>query len=373
MSIEDLLSTIQDCHLNFLIGSGLSMPYLSTLGNIEKWLTELDTNSKLSSQEKEIIRASILYKYFESVILKNRNIIDSSLRSPEVEETLSNYKHFLSALNLILLKRKSTILNKQINIFTTNIDVFFEKALEETQLEFNDGFSGRINPVFSLTNFKKSFFKNSMQYDNISELPVFNLLKVHGSLSWLSAKEKILYSNLDYLSNIESKWSAIKSKVMKCDDKLKFKYFEDNVKKITHDKLFTDFLTTYENLAIINPTKEKFKDTILNLNYYELLRLFSNELEKENTLLFILGFSVADEHIREILLRAANSNPTLLILIYSYDSKALLDIESNIKKGNVELKYNNIKLIEPKGGSTYDFKTINLQIFDALIKEIEKL
>lgn len=32
---------VQDCNLNFLIGSGLSNPFFGTLGNIEIWLTEL--------------------------------------------------------------------------------------------------------------------------------------------------------------------------------------------------------------------------------------------------------------------------------------------------------------------------------------------
>jgi len=115
---------------------------------------------------------------------------------PRKDLVISNYKDFLVLLNTIVLKRKSSILSKQVNLFTTNIDVFIEKALEETQLEYNDGFYGRFNPVFSLTNFKKSIFKKSLHYDNSSEIPVFNLLKVHVSLTWQSENEKIFYSYL---------------------------------------------------------------------------------------------------------------------------------------------------------------------------------
>ena len=46
--------------------------------------------------------------------------------------------------------------------------------------------------------------------------------------------------------------------------------------------------------------------------------MYSNELEKENTALFALGFSFADEHIQEITLRSANSNPTLGVFIVAY-------------------------------------------------------
>ena len=76
------------------------------------------------------------------------------------------------------------------------------------------------------------------------------------------------------------------------------------------------FIDEYENLLIINPTKEKFRSSVLNRNYYELLRIYSTELEKENTVLFVMGFSFSDEHIREVTIRAANSNPTLKVYIF---------------------------------------------------------
>lgn len=38
MTLEILRNFIQSSNLNILYGSGISRPYLSTLGNIEKWL-----------------------------------------------------------------------------------------------------------------------------------------------------------------------------------------------------------------------------------------------------------------------------------------------------------------------------------------------
>lgn len=66
---------------------------------------------------------------------------------------------FLRVWNSILLKRKSTIVGKEVNIFTTNVDIFSEKAFGDLGLEYNDGFNGRLKPSFSLSNFKKSRFK----------------------------------------------------------------------------------------------------------------------------------------------------------------------------------------------------------------------
>lgn len=371
MDIEELKNIIQDCNLNFLIGSGLSVPYFSTLGNIELLLTELNNNTTLNDNQKKIIRVSILGKYYDTVISKNPIIVDDSKVGAHKDLVLENYKEFLVLLNTIVLKRKSSILNKQVNLFTTNIDVFFEKALEVTRLEYNDGFHGRFNPVFSLTNFKKSLFKKSLHYDNTSEIPVFNLLKVHGSLTWKSEKEKIVYSELKEIEEIKSKWNAVKTKVIEFAITDKLDHFITEVATKVHDGTFDDFLIAYDKLAVVNPTKEKFQDTILNLHYYELLRVLSNELEKENTVLFILGFSLADEHIREIVFRAANSNPTLVIKIFAYDSAAKTVIEENVKKGNTTIRYNNIDFIEPVAPENYDFKTINANIFKVLLEKID--
>lgn len=73
---------------------------------------------------------------------------------------------------------------------------------------------------------------------------------------------------------------------------------------------------------IVNPTKEKFSDTLLNKNYYELLRIFSNELEKENSLLVVNGFSFRDEHILDLVKRSM-VNPSLKILIFVYQATAI--------------------------------------------------
>lgn len=371
MDVEKLKETIQDCNLNFLIGSGLSVPFFPTLANTEVLLTELDKEETLTNEQKEIIRASILGKYYDTVISRNPDVIDDSVVDTNKNLVLTNYMEFLVAFNTIVLKRKSSILNKQVNLFTTNIDVFFEKALELTQLEFNDGFYGKFNPIFSLTNFKKSLFKRSLHYDNTSELPVFNLLKVHGSLTWKTESDRIVYSALKEIEMIKAQWNAIKSKVIDFSKDDKLEHFTKAVAKFTHDTSYGDFLKAYLKLAIVNPTKDKFQDTILNLQYYELLRVLSNELEKENSILFIMGFSLADEHVREIILRAANSNPTLMILVYAYDQTARQAIEQNVAKGNATVRFNNISIIEPASGEFYDFKSLNEKIFQAILDKID--
>ena len=51
-----------------------------------------------------------------------------------------NYQSFLKTLAQLILESKTTVIGKQVNIFTTNIDILFERALEELELHYNDGF-----------------------------------------------------------------------------------------------------------------------------------------------------------------------------------------------------------------------------------------
>jgi len=346
------------------------MPFLETVGNTEALLTELSHNDTLEKWKIEIIRASILGKFFETVVYKNLETADYKSMDAAMLTVLKQYKTFLSTLNTILTLRKNTLLSKQVNLFTTNVDLFLERGLEENQLEFNDGFAGRMRPIFSLTNFKKSFLKRSSHYDNTSEMPVFNLLKVHGSLTWQTDGDRVVYFDPNDIKNVETKWVAIKPGCIPFDKSHTLDHFVATFGTRAVATGYSEFLEMYSKLAIVNPTKEKFQETILNLNHYEMLRIFSNELEKENSLLIILGFSLADEHIREIILRSANSNPTLTILVYCYDETAKIEIDLNIAKGNVPLKNNNLLTIAPITGSTFDFTGLNSEVFVALLKKI---
>jgi hypothetical protein len=382
----------QDCNINFLIGSGLSTPFFGTLGNIETWLEGLEDlkSTKSITDDKYLLVKATLYKaYFEiamkaNIDIKNAQIDIDEFKPNETtpEEKLNNtykaYKDFFKTLNHILYERRSNTVNKQINLFTTNIDIFIEKLLEDLDLQFNDGFNGVFNKKFSLSNFKKSFYQKSLHYDNISEIPVFNLLKIHGSVTWEMNKGNINFSNLNILQEVTdeiSKISLVNVKTLN-DAKwtaetrnLTINEIVDEVTAITPVPIVNDFIKSYEKLQIVNPTKDKFKDTTFNKNYYELLRLYANELEKENSVLYVMGFSMADEHIREITIRAIKSNPTLKIFIVSY-TEAATDIINNFLDDLIDIKsFPNVELINPKDGfNLREFnKTILIPLLDSII------
>ena len=96
---------------------------------------------------------------------------------------------------------------------------------------------------------------------------------------------------------------------------------------------------------MINPRKAKFRETVLDLHFYELMRLYANALEKPTTCLFAMGFSFADEHIAQITRRAVASNPTLLVIIFAYDDGAKEAIQECIGESN---NNNNIIILSPK-------------------------
>lgn len=368
-NIDKLKNYIQSANINFLFGSGLSRPYLITLGDIEKWLTEVIMID--DADLRNIIQASIYKKYFEGVILPNTedSIEDDILYYSKYPYVLNNYSTFLSIWNEIIVRRNSNLLNKQINIYTTNIDLFVERAAEKTRIEFNDGFKGVMNPLFDEGNFHKSYSKTSAYFQHTSEIPVFNLLKLHGSINWVALKEQDNRITCDVaLSNVVKAHNALNEIgsdlfiPIEVDDtieslKAKAQGILDNQEDFNFG-VFESFFEFYQDIVMVNPTKHKFKETVLDLHFYELMRLYSNSLEKENSILFVQGFSFADEHISKITQRAAETNPTLLIIIFSYDDDEKMNFEKKLDLVHGGPKNNNIWVVTPS--SFVDANSYNL-------------
>jgi len=334
MDIQEIKEVIQSSHLNFLMGAGTSAPFLPSLGDIE---------TRLTNETRKTERIKIKKEYFEKIIIPNLDIIEGRLGTSQsnFNQAVEGYKNFFELISLVLLKRKNTLLSKQANIFTTNIDILMEIALEGSNLEYNDGFSGRFNSVFSLSNFKKSTFKRSLHFEHKSEVPSFNLIKMHGSLSWEKIEDKISFSKLKHLDR-----SLIKR----------------------GNKTFE---REYSKLAIVNPEREKFEKTVVDLTHYELLRMYSSELEKENAVLFVVGFSMEDEHVREITIRTANSNPSLKIYYFCHSKTSSSKMRDKMRLG--ELRYSNVEIIEPEDdteANKYKIERIGKSIFKEILNSM---
>ena len=349
MDYKTIINYLQTANINFLIGSGSSRPLLETLGDVEAWLTNLTQESDgLTEVQKKALRASIYKAYFDKAI--GRNL--TKLPSDRYSDTIKQYVAFLSTMNEILNRRGNRLTPKQVNLFTTNIDKLIENAAEIVGVEFNDGFKGSVNQIFDEANFRKSISKASLHFQSVAELPVFNLYKVHGSINWESISDNRVGN--DYkLAQVERISDALTgidgdqfiattyndAGVTKC---YTYDELKNAVKSLTiaKDDQYDRFLTEYDKLIMVNPTKHKFQETVMDMHFYELMRLYSNSLEKENSILFVTGFSFADEHIANLTMRAANSNPTLQIIIFAFDTSEIDNFNSYLKISSGALNYN---------------------------------
>lgn len=323
---KELKEIIQSGHINLLIGSGCSLDYLSTLQDIENRMN--DDATREAAQ-----------KDYYNLIKKSKAVLDASREKDASEiakltKTKQNYDAFLNFWADIISRRSLHIVNKQVNIFTTNFDILMEDSCERLGIPYNDGFSGQINPVFNVANFNKIQRYKSLQFDNTSDIPLFNIIKLHGSVSWLAKDEKILYSNGSHIADdLDSKTGG-------------------------------DFTTGYNQIAVINPNAEKHFETVLDSNYASMLRKFTLELEKENSVLMLFGFSLADKHIKNLLYGVMKSNPTLVVVYFSYSKYD--DVADSLE----EAKNSNLYVISPEADFTFEKGTAFLSdIFP--IKELE--
>lgn len=287
-------------NINWLIGSGFSYPVLGVLNNIEQRLMDAINNDDIDE------KYSVISEFFIKCIYPQVN-------DDEVKKNEDNRNKLFELLNRLNDNRDSATLHKVINIFTTNYDILIERSLENLSLDFQDGFNGRIKPIYSNSFYGRLLSKQSNMTGKTFELPIFNLYKIHGSISWKEDSEKNIIYYSDYKQKLQLVHSMIENK--------------------------QDFLGEYfKQLSIINPTKDKLQSTFLNTNYYDLLRIFSNELEKFNSALFVFGFSFADEHIKQLIERVLAFNPTMEVVIFVYD-------KSKLENFNFFDKYSNVSLV----------------------------
>lgn len=339
-------------NINFLIGSGASMPLFSTL-SIGKNMPTFEELISSPFIEDENRKKLYLY-YFDNWISK----MDSSSEENENYKCVfDSYYKFISML-IEILEREPLNKPRRINIFTTNYDMMFEKAFDKVNSEnklayFNDGSSGFMNKIISIDNFNLNVSHSGSCDKCRVELPTINLFKMHGSISWnkstINAEDKIeadyelknvtklkniIEENRDLqiteqvatiLYEIDEKQISMEEKCREVNSRLGA-IIDNAISKEKLDKFYQE----YKNLLIINPDKNKFYHTVYEQHYYQMIRNFSYEIEKENTILFAFGFSFNDEHILDIFRRSI-INPKSKIYIVPFNENAFNSISEKLK------------------------------------------
>lgn len=249
--------------LNFLIGSGTSVPAIPLMSFFKgEDISDEKANNSLSDKVKDVSK-----KVLEDISKASEEEI--------IKAVLKRYSEFLKVILQLLYHANSRQVTKNINIFTTNYDLFIEKSLDELMkyesFVFNDGSNGYFNRILDSANYNKSVAYRGLNDNYLNELPTLSLIKPHGSMNWERDQE----------GNILIRQSVV------------------------------------ENPVVVKPTGIEGQETFLNNHFHDMLRVFQLELDKPQSILIVIGFSFQDKHIAKMLNRSLK-NPELNVFIFCY-------------------------------------------------------
>jgi len=337
------IGDIYDKDINFLFGSGASFGLLPTLqlqmrtGVADARYTLEELATKFEQEDDNGRRLMPLFMhYYSTCIRPAERLTLETAASTEVGVTvIKNYRTFLLTALEMVKRRKP--LDRRCNVFTTNYDGCFplvaDALIKEGHIDFvlNDGTRGFTRRILQARNFGAYLCQAGVFGRYQSSIPQINLIHLHGSVYWsksdagiqvgydLSERDELL--NGDQMVMLQPFSAALNNPASTAAD-LPDTGFTDEALKA--------FWVKYEQMPIVNPTKWKFHETVYEEHYYQMLRLLSYELEKPNAVLVTFGFSFADEHIFNLVLRSL-SNPGLHVFICCHSKASHTAMEDKFK------------------------------------------
>lgn len=232
----------------------------------------IEVISDVVSREEKNKEIDCLIKYIKLFLIKRMNPED---KDEDTKNLLNLYKKFYTR---IVFRNKDLA---RVNVFTTNYDLFNEKALDSLHINYNNGFGGGLKRYFNPSRFHYTLSQKldpSMEkFEPIKEMVY--LYKLHGSISWYQADEKN-----DALFDIEEKLPALND--------------EEEKSRI-----------------LIYPSPLKEGETLAS-PYSDLMRELKGKLLLHHSVLFIIGYSFSDEHINRIIYQAMTVNTSLSIFVF---------------------------------------------------------
>lgn len=302
-------------NLNFLIGSGASLPAVPLMSwtftkikqkdeiepylgkfidsdDIENYLNWLNNAIAFHGEEsRETYFYQKAFKTTKDELLKT--MPKSYLGDPfneNVVETLGNYKNFYeNVFNQREFKNHSPL-----NVFTTNYDLFNEVAMEDLGIHYSNGFKGSVKRVFNPYEYRLRLVDDENRYkEKWSTLKRYiKLHKLHGSIDWEYSDDlnSIIQQNPNYNDNTEN--------------------------------------------VMIYPTIHKHLESQQS-PYSELIREFTTDLQKPNSTLIVIGYGFPDDHINQLISQALNNEDfTLIVFGNSEEPKAKSLLKENMDRLN---------------------------------------
>lgn len=361
------IGDIYDKDINFLFGSGASIGLLPTLqlqmrtgfGEARYSLEELAT--ELDQEEFDRRRfVQLFMHYYSSCIRPAEHLtLKTAVQTEAGAKAIKNYRIFLTTVLEMVSRRKA--LDRRCNLFTTNYDGCFplvaDELIKEGRTEFilNDGARGFSERILQARNFGSYVCQTGVFGRYQSSIPQVNLIHLHGSVYWNKAGSEIRVSY-----DIADRDNLIGDDTAEL--MLPFSAALENPDAVLGDLPEADidigvlnaFWKKYESMPIVNPTKWKFHETVYEEHYYQMLRLLSYELEKRNAVLVTFGFSFADEHILNLVMRSL-SNPGLQVFVCCYSAAGRVAMEQKFKG------HRNVKCLTLEG-ENMDFTAFNEKV-----------
>lgn len=257
--------------------------FLGTLYSLRFYLEQINDKVELEKIDKVIDETKhfILYQCLNK---------DNEGKDTDIQD---NYKNFYRKLSL----RDSNL--PKPNIFTTNYDLYSEKAMDELGITYTNGFSGFIERYFNPSIFNYALAEqmdiSSFKW-NVIDSYIY-LFKIHGSVNWIEVEDS--------------------------NKLFRIKELQDSA---------YERLSKEKNLMIYpSPIKQ---NASLGTPYSDLFREFQRRIAQNQSVLVTMGYSFADEHINHLIYQALTI-PTFRLVIFS-DLGEHLDDEYASIRPNIE-------------------------------------
>lgn len=318
--VEPWLSAIfQSEHLSLLIGTGLTSAVSFTAGVIPQEMSRLALENGLSAKIKskadetapkmnrgeanieDDIRIALelinglkilddgrhtdletelntkLLAFIKS-ILKTESDFISKLKKDDEKAILAF--NLLKSFILSFTSRAAS--RERLNLFTTNYDRFIELACDETGVLLLDRFKGKIQPIFRNTRLELDYHYNppGIRGEPRYVEGVARITKLHGSIDWKFAGDKIIRSLLPFGATD------------------------------THPEIPSNVTEQ----VVIYPNSSKDLETAF-YPYAELFRDFSSAICQPNSVIITYGYGFGDSHINRVIEDMLTIPSTHLVVI----------------------------------------------------------
>lgn len=259
--------------------------------NLETFLSTLHSLSFYHSKTKEAVieekpfaelskenKVEFIIKQARNFLLEkclNAENAKSEESKVSIDKPLiETYKKFYRKL----LSRNPTL--PRLNIFTTNYDLYSERAMDLLGIHYVNGFTGGISKFFNPAIFNYALAeKMDLSQSKWSVIDnFFYLYKIHGSVNWVEADG-------------ENKLFKVKE-----------------IQEPTLEEL------KEKDTIMIHPTPLKYNAS-LGSPYSDLFREFQKKLMQNNNILVTIGYSFSDEHINNLIFQAFTIPSFRLIVI----------------------------------------------------------